>query len=139
MSTNLKLLSNTMKDWSSTAGDHHWQAHIAIEELIRLRDRDENAAECLQELLKQVDDAFTTQIKTKPIHEKLNAQLSDLFLKIGLIRLKATEALRVIGVRKPRIGEYHDSRSELDKQNFYSVLTGSGNVSEQIRDKEEFK
>lgn len=32
----LKELSATMKLWSDTAGDHHWQAHLAIERLIKL-------------------------------------------------------------------------------------------------------
>lgn len=31
---NLKLLSETMRGFSDSAGDHHWQAHLAIEQLI---------------------------------------------------------------------------------------------------------
>jgi hypothetical protein len=31
---NFESLANTMKGWSTSAGDHHWQAGCAIEQLI---------------------------------------------------------------------------------------------------------
>jgi hypothetical protein len=43
----LKELSATMKLWSASCGDHHWMAHLAIEELIGKR-REHNLVQQLE-------------------------------------------------------------------------------------------
>jgi hypothetical protein len=34
--SDLKALAETMKSWSDTAGDHHWQAGCALEQMVGL-------------------------------------------------------------------------------------------------------